>query len=66
MTEAQRARRIRQLDARREALNAELRAIEAEAAPLEREHSRSLGFGFPPLRGKALLDVMDREGRKAA
>lgn len=60
MTPAQRARRIRQIAARRAQLAAEDRALELEAGPLEREHSRSLGYSFPPLRGKALLDVMDR------
>lgn len=58
---AQRARRIRQIAARRAQLAAEDRALELEAGPLEREHSRSLGYSFPPLRGKALYDVMERE-----
>ena len=66
MTPAQRARRIRQIDARRTALALELRALDNEARPLEIEHSRSLGFSFPPLRGKALIAVMDREEARAA
>lgn len=67
MTPAQRSRRIRQCNARLDALEAERRAILAELHPLETEHSRSLGYSFPPMRGKALLAIMDRElGSKAA
>lgn len=65
MTAAQRARRIRQIDARRAAIAAELRALDIEARPIEIEHSRSLGYSFPPLRGKMLIDVMDREEARA-
>ena len=57
---AKRAARIRAIAARRAQIAAEDRALELEAGPLEREHSRSLGYSFPPLRGKALYDVMDR------
>jgi hypothetical protein len=66
VTPAQRARRLRQINARREALNAELRELDREAHPLELEHSRSLGYSFPPQRGRALIAIMDRlEGRAA-
>lgn len=67
MTPLQRARRIRQLNARLDAIEVERRAILAELHPIETEHSRSLGYSFPPMRGKALIAVMDRElGSKAA
>jgi hypothetical protein len=66
MTPLQRARRIRQLNARLDAIEAERRAVTAELHPLETEHSRSLGFSFPPLRGKRLLEVMDRDERRVA
>ncbi|WP_374139429.1 hypothetical protein [Sphingomonas sp.] len=66
MTPAQRSRRIRQCNARLDTLEAERRAILAELHPIETEHSRSLGYSFPPLRGKALIDVMDRELARAA
>jgi len=56
---AQRARRLRQIDAKREALAAELRAIIAEARALENEESWSRGFRVP-LRGRALIVEMDR------
>lgn len=66
MTPAQRARRIRQINARLDALEAERRAIMAELHPIETEHSRLLGYSFPPMRGKALLAIMDREMERAA
>lgn len=66
MTFAQRERRIRQIAAKVARLNDEIHQLELEAGPIEREHSRSLGFSFPPLRGRALLDVMDREQVQAA
>ena len=68
MTPAQRARRLRQIDARRDALAAELRALDLEARPLENLHSWSLGIQVP-LRGKKLIAEMDRvagQGRAAA
>jgi hypothetical protein len=70
MTPPQRLRRLRQIDARRTTLEAELRALDTEARPLENEHSWSLGFRVP-LRGKALIDEADRlqrveEGRAVA
>ena len=61
MTPAQRVRRIRQIDARIDALQAEIRALSDELRPLEIAHSQSLGYRFPPLKGKALIEVMDRE-----
>ena len=64
-TAADRERRIREIAARRAAIAAEDRLLDLEAGPLEREHSRSLGFSFPPLRGRALLEVMDRAAAKA-
>lgn len=66
MTANQRARRIRQLNSRRDQMASELRRLEAELAPLEREESRSLGFFFGgTLKGKQLLDAMDRRDMKA-
>lgn len=70
MSPAQRLRRLRQIDARRATLEAELRALDTEARPLENEHSWSLGFRVP-LRGKALIEEADRlarveEGRAVA
>ena len=59
MTTAQRARRLRQIDARRESLTAELRDLIAEARPLENEQSWSMGFHVP-LRGRVLISEMDR------
>lgn len=56
----QRQRRIRQLNARRATLTADLRAIEAELHPLETEESWSRGYRCVQ-RGKSLLDIMDRE-----
>lgn len=64
MTPAQRLRRLRQIDARRTAIEAELRALTDEARPLENEHSWSLGFRVP-LRGKALIEEADRLARVA-
>lgn len=66
MTAAKREKRIRHIAAKRAQLAAEDRRLELEAGPLEREPSRPLGYSFPPLRGKALLDVMDRQGSVAA
>jgi len=67
MTPAQRQRRLRQIHAKRQALQAELRALDVEAAPLENEESWSLGFRVP-LRGERLIAEMDRQGaqRRAA
>ena len=67
MTPAQRARRLRQIDARREALATELRALIEEARPLENEESWTRGFRVP-LRGRTLILEMDRReaGRAVA
>ena len=67
MTALQRARRLRQIDTRRESLTAELRALIEEAHPLENEQSWAMGFRVP-LRGRVLIGEMDRAeaGRKAA
>lgn len=60
MSPIQRSRRIRQLNARKDQLASELRAIEAELSPLERDESRSMGYFFGgTLRGRALLAAMD-------
>lgn len=64
-TPAQRARRLRQIAARRDALHAEIRALDIEARPLENEHSWSLGYRVP-LRGRKLLDAMDAHEARAA
>ncbi|BCA57736.1 hypothetical protein [Sphingomonas sp. HMP6] len=59
MTPAQRARRLRQIDARRESLTAELRTLIAEARALENEQSWAMGYRVP-LRGAVLIAAMDR------
>lgn len=65
LTPAQRARRLRQIDTRRDALQAELRQLDAEARPIENEHSWFLGYRVP-LRGKALIEEIDRLAALAA
>lgn len=65
LTAAQRARRLRQIHARRKALHDELRALDVEALPLENAESLSRGFRVP-LRGARLIDAMDREAALAA
>lgn len=57
-TEAQRAHLIRAKHARRERLEQELRQLQVELSPLERDHADALGM--PTLRGKMLLGEMDR------
>ncbi len=59
MTAAQRSRRLRQIDARCDALRAELRELEAAAHALENEQSRLMGYRMP-LRGKMMIAAMDR------
>ena len=59
MTAAQRSRRLRQIDARCDALRAELRDLEAAAHALENEQSLAMGYRVP-LRGKTMIAAMDR------
>ena len=59
MTAAQRSRRLRQIDARCDALRAELRDLEAAARALENEQSAAMGYRMP-LRGKTMIAAMDR------
>lgn len=59
MTAAQRSRRLRQIDARCDALRAELRELEAAAHALENEQSRLMGYRMP-LRGKIMIQALDR------
>jgi hypothetical protein len=59
MTHCQRARRLRQIHARRHAIDLEIRSLDTEARGLENEHSWALGFKVP-LRGRRLIDEMDR------
>ena len=58
MTDAQRARRIRQHYARLAAIEAENRAIRTALLPLETEESWSLGYRCV-VRGDKLLAAMD-------
>lgn len=59
MSNHERARVIRAKLARLETLDGERRRLLFELAPLEAEESWSMGYAMP-LRGKRLLDAMDR------
>lgn len=63
MSNHERARNIRAKLARLEALDAERRKLLFELAPLEAEESWSMGYTMP-LRGKRLLDAMERRDAK--
>jgi hypothetical protein len=66
MSNHERARIIRAKLARLEMLDAERRELLFELAPLEAEESWSMGYAMP-LRGKRLIDAMDRrDARKQA
>ena len=65
MTRKQKENRFRQVANRRATLEAELRTLNSEARALENELSWAMGY-LVPLRGKMLLDHMQREQERAA
>lgn len=65
MTPRQRARRIRDINARLARIEEERRDIATSLATLENAHSWEMGFKVP-LRGKTLLAEMDRRDAVAA
>ena len=57
---------IREMAAAKAVLEKALSDLDLIAAPEERTHSRNIGFSFPPLRGRDLLNAMAIEEARAA